>query len=111
MKSISTNLRSVRRKTSLSQGDLQFLLKMENTNVISRCETGVSNPSPHIIFAYSIICQSSVEDISKSYLEDLSKSIHSRCELLLGELQGKESGRFLDERITYLQDLLRNLKV
>jgi len=58
-------LRTYRKKTELSIENISYLLSMQDSSTLSRCERDSRKPSLEIIFTYHILFQVSIENYLK----------------------------------------------
>lgn len=98
-------LRTYRKKTELSIEDISFLLGMQDSSTLSRCERGCRKPNLEIIFTYHILFQVSIDKLFESEMKSTLVKIAENIDPLISNLLKQELTRKVESRITFLKSL------
>ena len=92
-KRIVSYLRTLRKKSNLSQGELAQLLGYGNEGPVSRHERGVTVPPLRIVLSYQAIFRVPVSDIFPSIYQTVEENIEAKLtqfEAVLGAKSAKD---------------------
>lgn len=106
-------LRTYRKKTELSIENISYLLSMQDSSILSRCERGCRKPSLEIIFTYHILFQVSIEKLFETEMRNTLRKIAENIDPLIKTLTEQDLTRKVEARILFLQSLkaLINTKI
>jgi len=106
-------LRTYRKKTELSIENISYLLSMQDSSILSRCERGCRKPSLEIIFTYHILFQVSIEKLFENEMRNTLRKIAENIDPLIKTLTEQDLTRKVESRILFLQSLkaLINTKI
>lgn len=103
-------LRTYRKKTELSIEDISFLLGMQDSSTLSRCERSCRKPSLEIIFTYHILFQVSIDKLFENEMRSTLIKISDNIDPLIAILLKQESTRKIEARIAFLKSLKELIK-
>jgi DNA-binding XRE family transcriptional regulator len=98
-------LRTYRKKTELSIDNISFLLSMQDSSTLSRCERGSRKPSLEIMFTYHVLFQISVEKLFESEMKNTMRKIALNIDPLIESLLEQELTKKVEARVTFLKSL------
>jgi len=107
-------LRTYRKKTELSIENISYLLSMQDSSTLSRCERGCRRPSLEIIFTYHILFQISIDKLFENEMRNTLRKIAENIDPLINKvLTEQDLTRKVEARILFLQSLkaLINTKI
>lgn len=102
---LDTYLRTLRRRTGLSQEDIARLLGLKSGAHISRLEKGIRQPSYLAIVALTFFFDVSVEELFPALSNDIKEDVVRHAYDLYVTQQGKPS-RTTKAKLDYLERML-----
>jgi DNA-binding XRE family transcriptional regulator len=109
-RSIATYLRTLRRRSALSQDDVAFLLGTFVGTRVSRHETGVCAPRLEVALVYALIFDVSIETMYEDDLRRLERGVCERAERLCESLAHRLRDPLRDEKRAALRRLIRRCR-
>jgi len=103
-KKLSNYLRTYRRYTGLSQGEVSFLLGCDETEV-ARHELARRRPPVESILAYEMIFDAPARDLFAGVRENVEETTRKRAELLARKLRAKAPDPITTRKLELLQRL------
>lgn len=100
-------LRSLRRKSTLSQEDVAFLLGTFAGTRVTRHETGECIPPLKIALAYEVIFGAGIADIYEGDVPAIAKGICKRAQKLHESLAHRLTDPLRAEKRAFLERLIR----
>lgn len=94
----SPYLRTLRRKSALSQEDVAFLLGAFTGTRVSRHETGACLPPVEIVLAYEVIFGTGIADIYEDLQLEIANDVRKRAKTLHASLAHRLSDRLRHEK-------------
>ena len=98
-----------RKRTSLTQGDMAYLMGFTEQSNVSRSEKGEKIPSLEMILIYSIVLNVSVKQLFHGYRLVLLKNTREKMTSLIEELSNQKSSKRIRKRILYLTKILEGV--
>jgi transcriptional regulator with XRE-family HTH domain len=98
-----------RKRTSLTQGDMAYLMGFTEQSKVSRSEKGEKIPSLEMILIYSIVLNVSVKQLFHGYRLVLLKNTKEKMTSLIEELSNQKSSKRIRKRILYLTKVLEEV--
>jgi len=102
-------LRLYRKRSSLSQKDIAFLMRLSDYSKISRYEKGQRTPSIELLLVYHHLFDTSIKSFFESYSESIELSLAEQIKYLIGDLKKKDNIPKNISRIRFLEQVLRRL--
>lgn len=96
-------LRVYRKRSSLTQADIAFLMKLPDYSNISRYEKGQREPSVEFLLVYHILFNTSVESFFEPQSGMILTDLQRQIELLLNNLKSTNAA---DPRIKFLEEVI-----
>lgn len=96
-------LRVYRKRSSLTQADIAFLMKLPDYSNISRYEKGQREPSIEFLLVYHLLFNASVESFFVPQSGMILSDLQHQIELLLSN---HRSANATDPRIKFLEEVL-----
>lgn len=96
-------LRVYRKRSSLTQADIAFLMKLPDYSNISRYEKGQREPSIEFLLVYQILFNTTVESFFEPQSGILRPALQEQIKLLLANLKSVNT---TDPRIKFLEEVL-----
>lgn len=96
-------LRVYRKRSSLTQADIAFLMKLPDYSNISRYEKGQREPSIEFLLVYHLLFSTTVESFFEPQSGSLLPGLQKQIKQLLGNLR---SANATDPRIKFLEEVL-----
>lgn len=96
-------LRVYRKRSSLTQADIAFLMKLPDYSNISRYEKGQREPSIEFLLVYHLLFNTSVESFFEPQSGIMLPGLQKQIELLLNNLRSQNT---TDPRIKFLEEAL-----
>jgi DNA-binding XRE family transcriptional regulator len=106
-KTIAPYLRALRRKSTLAQEDIAFLLGAISGTRIGRHESGECEPPLNVALAYEVIFGRGVGTIYSDELLKIAKQICKRAQKLHESLGYRRNDRFRDKKQAVLEEIIR----
>ena len=98
-----------RKRSSLTQSDIAYLMDKQSHTNISRCEKGEREPSIEMILTYQLILDISFEKLFEGYRHLLKENFTERIPLLIETLKADGITHRTGKRISYLSSVLERL--
>lgn len=102
-------LRSSRKKSSLMQTDMAFLLQLPDASAISRWENGDALPDIKILLVYNLLFDTSIESLFARQKQAIADIIVERIKMRIEELKTRPTDLYIDNRIAFLTGALTRL--
>lgn len=96
-------LRVYRKRSSLTQADIAFLMKLPDYSNISRYEKGQREPSVEFLLVYHLLFNASVESFFEPQIGIILPALREQIERLLNNLKSTNA---TDPRIKSLEEAL-----
>lgn len=96
-------LRAYRKRSSLTQADIAFLMKLPDYSNISRYEKGQREPNVEFLLVYHLLFNTSVESFFEPQSGIMLPGLQKQIEILLANLRGINMS---DPRIKSLEEAL-----
>ena len=102
---LSNYLKMYRKRSTLTQEEMAFLLGAARDSKVSRYENGRRIPAFPAILAYSIVFNAPLHDLFAGHYEETAITIHKRAQRLLAKLGTKPASPALARKMQFLQEL------
>lgn len=107
--SYSNFLRLYRKRSSLTQADIAYLMGMPGYSNISRCENGQRAASIELLLVYHHLFEASIETFYRQHSETTAKKILPRLIQLTEGLKGEKKTPKNLSRIRFLERVITRL--
>ncbi len=98
-------LKTYRKKTEITIGDIAQLLNMKDSSTLSRCERDCRRPSLEMIFTYHFLFKVSIEKLFEKEVKILLLKIQKNLPHLIQELEKQNKTKKVESRILFLKSL------
>jgi transcriptional regulator with XRE-family HTH domain len=102
-------MRTVRKRSLLTQTDIAFILKLSDYSNVSRWEAGLHKPSIEALLVYHLLFETPVESLFERQRTELVRTIIERIKERIDYLRSLESDPKIHSRITYLASVVTRL--
>lgn len=106
-KPLRTYLRSKRKKSGLSLGELAFLLGVRHTAKVSRYERLARTPTLKNLFALQVVYGELMHDLFPRAFEDVRSTIIKRAELLAADVKRRRKTPQAKRKLAAIEAILR----
>lgn len=106
-KTIAPYLRALRRKSTLSQADVAFLLGTSTGTRVSRHETGQCIPPLEVVLAYAVMFDAAIDEIYHEEAARIVKHIRTRARIRHESLAHGANSPLSRERRAALAEIIR----
>lgn len=104
-RSLPNYIRSYRRKSALSQGDIAFLLGQQAGTTVLRHEDDQRVPTLDAALAYAAVFRTDPRELFAGRYEEAERLVRERARELAGAVAPKTLGATVDQRTAYLLSL------
>lgn len=98
-------LRTYRLGSGLTQKDVAALLGMKTGGTLSRTEWGIGIPPILVLLGYCIIFEAQPNDLVPGIIHDIEKVVHTRAQVLVGQLKKRQATPKVLARLRFLENL------
>jgi DNA-binding XRE family transcriptional regulator len=106
-RTIAPYLRALRRKSTLSQADVAFLLGTSTGTRVSRHETGQCIPPLEVVLAYAVMFDAAIDDIYHEEAARIIERIRTRARMRYDSLAHGTANAWSNERRAALAEIIR----
>ena len=109
MRQYPNHFKSYRKRYSLTQHDVVFLLELNNCSGLCRFENGSRKPAIEILLGYHLLFDTPLEDFFPAQKDEVRQKLVQKAQELLEDLRAEKMSRRVYRRLAFLDTTIKRL--